>query len=45
MEVDEVYPPTECVEGVQLRRMPVCIVCERVGLGGSEASTECRQLL
>jgi hypothetical protein len=45
MEVDEVYPPTERVEGVQLRRMPVCIVCQRVGLGGSEASTECRQLL
>jgi hypothetical protein len=45
MEVNEVYPPTERVEGVQLRRMPVCIVCKRAGFGGSEASTECRQLL
>ena len=43
MEVDEVYPPTERIEGVQLRRMPVCIVCQRVGLGGSEAGAECGQ--
>src|SRR5208282_4971056 len=45
MEVDEIDTPTARVEGLQFRRMPVRILRQCVGLGGSEAGTECGQLL
>ena len=43
MEVDEIDTPTARVEDLQFRLMPVRIVRQRVGLGGSEACAECGQ--
>jgi hypothetical protein len=45
MEVDEIDTPTARVEDLQFGLMPVRIVRQRIGLGGSKAGAVCGQLL